>query len=71
MDRVNRKMLVLITKPFYDKTLLKRGQKIKTLPNKRNILRIKGKTIETPIKRGIEIVDNKYGVIIEIPKRKD
>ena len=63
MDRINREMLVLITKPFYDSTLKTRERL------KRDTLRTRGKTINVSIERGIEIVNNKYGVVIEIPKR--
>ena len=63
MDRINREMLVLITKPFYDSTL--KSQK----GLKRDTLRKRGKLIMVSIERGIEIVNNKYGVVIEIPKR--
>lgn len=63
MGRVNREMLVLITKPFYDSTLKsKKGLKKDTLQKR-------GKIINVSIERGIEIVNNKYGVVIEIPKR--
>jgi hypothetical protein len=56
-------MLVLITKPFYDSTL--KSQK----RLKKDTLQKRGKIINVSIERGIEIVNNKYGVIIEIPKR--
>jgi hypothetical protein len=63
MDRINREMLVLITKPFYDSTL--KSQK----GLKGDTLRKRGKVINISIERGKEIVNHKYGVVIEIPKR--
>ena len=55
-------MLVLMLNHFM--STLKTRERLK-----RDTLRTRGKTINVSIERGIEIVNNKYGVVIEIPKR--